>query len=173
MNDMMAMVLAFDGQKKGIKHIPGPEGVRGRNSDNKLILEKLGWAPSIRLADGMRINYDWIKVRPTSLLPLLCHFSCRPCLSSVPSPVCLAPHVSSACIRSRPQAPLTLEPAVLGSWSWPPAADPLAPSPRAGRARGRGCQGGRQRRPVGLLAVDGVRYHRTQGARHAAQRRRH
>lgn len=49
MNGMMDMVMNFDGMKKGIKHIPGPEGVRGRNSDNKLILEKLGWEPTIRL----------------------------------------------------------------------------------------------------------------------------
>lgn len=61
MNDMMNLILGFDGEKKGIKHIPGPEGVRGRNSDNKKILEKLGWAPSIRLADGLNVTYHWIK----------------------------------------------------------------------------------------------------------------
>jgi GDP-D-mannose 3',5'-epimerase len=61
MNGMMNLILGFEGNKKSIKHIPGPEGVRGRNSDNKLILEKLGWAPSIRLADGLRITYGWIK----------------------------------------------------------------------------------------------------------------
>jgi hypothetical protein len=44
-----------------IKHIPGPEGVRGRNSDNELILEKLGWQPTVRLADGLRMTYGWIK----------------------------------------------------------------------------------------------------------------
>eukprot|EP00887_Chlorella_sp_A99_P001495 scaffold8.g1495.t1 len=61
MNEMMELVESFDGLKKPIRHIPGPEGVRGRNSDNKLILEKLGWAPSIRLADGLHVTYDWIK----------------------------------------------------------------------------------------------------------------
>jgi len=61
MNDMMNLILSFDGEKKGIKHIPGPEGVRGRNSDNKKILEKLGWAPSIKLADGLKVTYHWIK----------------------------------------------------------------------------------------------------------------
>ncbi|PSC72835.1 GDP-mannose 3,5-epimerase 2 [Micractinium conductrix] len=61
MNGMMEMVMGFDGMKKGIKHIPGPEGVRGRNSDNKLILEKLGWAPTIKLEDGLRVTYKWIK----------------------------------------------------------------------------------------------------------------
>ncbi|EFN58708.1 hypothetical protein CHLNCDRAFT_140350 [Chlorella variabilis] len=61
MNQMMEMVMGFDGMKKGIKHIPGPEGVRGRNSDNKLILEKLGWEPTIKLEDGLRVTYGWIK----------------------------------------------------------------------------------------------------------------
>lgn len=53
MNEMMEMVLGFDGKKTPIKHIPGPEGVRGRNSDNELILEKLGWEPTIKLRDGL------------------------------------------------------------------------------------------------------------------------
>jgi len=61
MNGMMDMVKAYDGKTTPIKHIPGPEGVRGRNSDNQLILEKLGWAPSITLNDGLRITYFWIK----------------------------------------------------------------------------------------------------------------
>lgn len=48
-------------QKLPIKHIPGPEGVRGRNSDNTLILEKLGWQPTVSLRDGLRMTYFWIK----------------------------------------------------------------------------------------------------------------
>jgi GDP-D-mannose 3',5'-epimerase len=43
-----------------IKHIPGPEGVRGRNSNNELIKEKLGYAPSVKLADGLKVTYSWI-----------------------------------------------------------------------------------------------------------------
>lgn len=61
MNGMMSTIMTFDGQNKSIKHIPGPEGVRGRNSDNQLIFEKLGWAPSIKLEDGLRVTYSWIK----------------------------------------------------------------------------------------------------------------
>ena len=61
MNGMMGLILGFDSLDKPIRHIPGPEGVRGRNSDNALILEKLGWAPSIRLADGLNLTYKWIK----------------------------------------------------------------------------------------------------------------
>jgi GDP-D-mannose 3',5'-epimerase len=43
-----------------IKHIPGPEGVRGRNSNNDLIKEVLGWAPSISLKDGLTKTAPWI-----------------------------------------------------------------------------------------------------------------
>ncbi|GAB4820487.1 hypothetical protein N2152v2_007533 [Parachlorella kessleri] len=61
MNEMMEMVMSFDANPRPIKHIPGPEGVRGRNSDNALIRERLGWEPTIRLVDGLRITYFWIK----------------------------------------------------------------------------------------------------------------
>lgn len=56
-----AVVAVHALQKLPIKHIPGPEGVRGRNSDNELILEKLGWAPTVSLRDGLRLTYFWIK----------------------------------------------------------------------------------------------------------------
>lgn len=49
MNEMAGIVLSFENKKLPIRHIPGPEGVRGRNSDNTLIKEKLGWAPTMRL----------------------------------------------------------------------------------------------------------------------------
>ena len=54
MNDMMELVMGIEGKGLPIKHIPGPEGVRGRNSDNKLMLEKLGWEPTVSLKDGLR-----------------------------------------------------------------------------------------------------------------------
>jgi nucleoside-diphosphate-sugar epimerase len=43
------------------KHIPGPLGVRGRNSDNNLIEKKIGWKPSKPLKDGMIKTYKWIE----------------------------------------------------------------------------------------------------------------
>ena len=43
-----------------VKHIDGPLGVAGRNSDNRLIKERLGWAPSKPLIEGLQITYDWI-----------------------------------------------------------------------------------------------------------------
>jgi len=62
MNEMAQLALSFDKKSKvTLKHIPGPEGVRGRNSDNTLIKEVLGWAPSTKLEDGLRRTYNWIK----------------------------------------------------------------------------------------------------------------
>jgi GDP-D-mannose 3',5'-epimerase len=62
MNDMAELVKGFDG-KKHLKnnHIPGPEGVRGRNSDNTRIKQVLGWEPATKLADGLKRTYFWIK----------------------------------------------------------------------------------------------------------------
>eukprot|EP00850_Spirogloea_muscicola_P019591 SM000194S04827 [mRNA] locus=s194:220350:222476:- [translate_table: standard] len=61
MNQMAETIMSFDGKNLPIHHIPGPEGVRGCNSDNTLIKEKLGWAPCMKLEDGLRITYFWIK----------------------------------------------------------------------------------------------------------------
>merc|ERR1719310_1268150 len=63
MNEMAELVLGFKGEKLPIKHIPGPEGVRGRNSDNTLIKQVLGWAPSTTLKEGLKYTFDWIKVQ--------------------------------------------------------------------------------------------------------------
>ena len=54
MNQMAEYVMDIAGKNLPIKHIPGPEGVRGRNSNNTLIKEKLGWAPSMKLK--VRLN---------------------------------------------------------------------------------------------------------------------
>ena len=43
-----------------IKHIDGPTGVRGRNSDNNLIYEKLNWKPTQKLKVGLEKLYKWI-----------------------------------------------------------------------------------------------------------------
>ena len=59
-NDFAKMVIDISGKNISIKNIPGPTGVRGRNSDNKLIREKLGWEPSLPLRRGMEITYKWI-----------------------------------------------------------------------------------------------------------------
>jgi len=61
MNDMANLIMTFEGKKLELKHIPGPEGVRGRNSDNTLIKQVLGWAPGISLKDGLNRLYFWMK----------------------------------------------------------------------------------------------------------------
>jgi len=55
----MAMKIAGKNLKKN--HIPGPLGVRGRNSDNNLIFEKLGWKPTKPLEEGLIKTYAWIE----------------------------------------------------------------------------------------------------------------
>jgi GDP-D-mannose 3',5'-epimerase len=55
------IVMKIAGKNIKIKHITGPLGVRGRNSDNKLIKEKLGWAPSMPLEEGLKTTYGWIE----------------------------------------------------------------------------------------------------------------
>jgi GDP-D-mannose 3', 5'-epimerase len=60
-NDFAEMTIEISGKKLGIKNISGPTGVRGRKSDNRLIKEKLGWAPSGKLKVGMTVTYKWIE----------------------------------------------------------------------------------------------------------------
>ncbi len=60
-SQLAQMVIKISGKKIEIKHIKGPTGVRGRNSDNRLIRAKLGWAPSSKLEDGLVVTYDWIR----------------------------------------------------------------------------------------------------------------
>jgi nucleoside-diphosphate-sugar epimerase len=43
------------------KHVPGPQGVRGRNSDNTRLREVLGWSPEISLEEGLAKTYAWIE----------------------------------------------------------------------------------------------------------------
>jgi len=61
MNELAKIVMGFDSKDLPIKHIPGPMGVRGRNSDNTMIKAKLGWAPSIALRTGLERTFHWIK----------------------------------------------------------------------------------------------------------------
>jgi nucleoside-diphosphate-sugar epimerase len=61
MNDLTELVIKLADKRAGIKNIPGPQGVRGRTSDNTLIKEKLGWAPSQPLQIGLEKTYRWIQ----------------------------------------------------------------------------------------------------------------
>lgn len=60
-NQMAAMIMKIAGKKLAVKHIPGPQGVRGRNSDNAIIRKELGWVPAMRLSDGLVSTYRWIQ----------------------------------------------------------------------------------------------------------------
>ncbi|MFC1646670.1 NAD-dependent epimerase/dehydratase family protein [Patescibacteria group bacterium] len=59
-NQMADMIMDIAGKKLSIKHIKGPQGVRGRSSDNKLIWKKLKWKPTKKLYDGLEKTYKWI-----------------------------------------------------------------------------------------------------------------
>lgn len=59
-NALANMIIEISGKKLTLKSIPGPQGVRGRNSDNALIAEKLNWQPSMALRDGIERTYAWI-----------------------------------------------------------------------------------------------------------------
>jgi nucleoside-diphosphate-sugar epimerase len=71
-NDFAKMVIDISAKELSIYNIQGdafekkyghrcPVGVNGRNSDNKLYKEKIGWSVSQPLIDGMKITYEWIK----------------------------------------------------------------------------------------------------------------
>lgn len=60
-NQLVDIVSDIAGKTVYKKHIDGPTGVRGRNSDNRLIQEKLGWAPSQPLRKGLEQTYAWIE----------------------------------------------------------------------------------------------------------------
>jgi GDP-D-mannose 3', 5'-epimerase len=60
-NQLADMVAAAAGVRIAKKHVSGPMGVRGRNSDNTRLREVLGWEPQVSLEDGLKRTYDWIE----------------------------------------------------------------------------------------------------------------
>jgi GDP-D-mannose 3',5'-epimerase len=65
-NQMAGMVMKIAGKKLAIRHITGPTGVRGRNSDNRLMRAELGWEPTMQLHSGLTTTYSWIESRVRS-----------------------------------------------------------------------------------------------------------
>ena len=59
-NHLASIIMNIAGKPLTIDNVPGPLGVRGRNSDNHLIREKLGWEPSQPLREGLEKTYEWI-----------------------------------------------------------------------------------------------------------------
>jgi nucleoside-diphosphate-sugar epimerase len=60
-NALADVIMGIAGIHLEKKHIEGPQGVRGRNSDNSLLKNVLGWEPQISLEEGLRYTYDWIE----------------------------------------------------------------------------------------------------------------
>lgn len=60
-NEFAAMIMAIAGKQQRVRHVDGPTGVRGRNSDNHLIAARLGWSPSQPLRAGLERTYAWIE----------------------------------------------------------------------------------------------------------------
>jgi GDP-D-mannose 3',5'-epimerase len=60
-NELADMVAVIAGIQITKKHVSGPQGVRGRNSDNTRLREVLKWAPEISLEKGLAETYAWIE----------------------------------------------------------------------------------------------------------------
>jgi GDP-D-mannose 3',5'-epimerase len=84
-NDFAKLVMRISGKKLSIKNIDGPTGVRGRTSDNNLIRQKLNWAPTQPLAEGMRKTHSWIAEQVRNASANRVHSSTSPELSDSPS----------------------------------------------------------------------------------------
>ena len=60
-NAFAETIIQISGKSLQLKHIDGPVGVMGRNSDNALALEKIGWQPKISLQEGIEKTFRWIE----------------------------------------------------------------------------------------------------------------
>lgn len=65
-NQMAYMIMGIAGKQLRIKHVEGPLGVRGRNSDNRLFRKQVGWEPNMRLRNGLSKTYAWIQTQVTA-----------------------------------------------------------------------------------------------------------
>jgi nucleoside-diphosphate-sugar epimerase len=62
-NQLALTIADIAGKAVSLRHVAGPLGVRGRNSDNALIAQRLGWKPSRGLISGLEATYAWIESR--------------------------------------------------------------------------------------------------------------
>jgi len=60
-NELADLVAGVAGVRITKRHVPGPQGVRGRNSDNTRLRQVLGWEPLISLEEGLARTYEWIE----------------------------------------------------------------------------------------------------------------
>lgn len=59
-NNLAETIVGISGKNLSIKNIAGPEGVRGRNSDNNLVKSKTGWEPKLTLQEGLQRTFAWV-----------------------------------------------------------------------------------------------------------------
>lgn len=67
--NLAELIIGISGKSLNVKSIQGPQGVRGRNSDNRLIRKALHWEPTLPLSDGLKKTYDWISAQITTTSP--------------------------------------------------------------------------------------------------------
>jgi nucleoside-diphosphate-sugar epimerase len=60
-NDLAMLIAGIAGVSITLAHVPGPQGVRGRNSDNSRLRDVLQWEPAISLEEGLNRTYRWIE----------------------------------------------------------------------------------------------------------------
>ena len=60
-NELVSVVADVAGKTIRVEHVPGPQGVRGRRSDNRLIHKLVGWQPVGRLIEGIEQTYPWVE----------------------------------------------------------------------------------------------------------------
>ena len=77
-NDLVDIIAEIAGKRIEKRHVGGPQGVRGRNSDNRLIRKTLGWAPTQPLRTGLEKTYAWIEAQVRRNLPPAGHGSSAP-----------------------------------------------------------------------------------------------
>ena len=65
-DQLVEMITKVSGKRIYVRHVPGPMGVRGRNSDNRLIKAELGWEPTEALVCGIEKTYKWIEAQVRS-----------------------------------------------------------------------------------------------------------
>lgn len=81
-NELAGIIAGVAGVRVRKVHVPGPQGVRGRNSDNTLLHKVLDWTPQVSLEEGLAVTYGWIEhqvkksllsERRTETVPVLTH----------------------------------------------------------------------------------------------------
>jgi nucleoside-diphosphate-sugar epimerase len=69
-NELARIIIGISGRHDvQIRHVDGPQGVRGRNSDNTRLRKVLGWEPGVDLEDGLAPTYQWIAAQVTGTVP--------------------------------------------------------------------------------------------------------